>query len=290
MDFTFAQIRQLLEQALTPEDFNDLVFDNFNCLHEKFTGVPLPERRRGLIEYANKHRKIPDLLDCIKQINKTVYDEFQDKLTQSEIPSLSNLKETILDGELIDKLGEILLKEDDFFWQCTKYVYQDFLLYTDTESESLEEIYDLDDLLWQLKDKTDELVILEFVARLVAYISVKYREEYQAILKILKSWTRQNILELKINRSDYENALQRFNSEYRRSYNQAYLMIAIAEKSAYPNFFQISGWLATDAILSNPDLNLIPLEIQKLGVAINGAESQEGLYTIAEGVTKTSKT
>ena len=69
---------------------------------------------------------------------------------------------------------------------------------------------------------------------------------------------------------------------YQRESNQAYLMIAIAEKSAYPNFFHISGWLATDAILSNPDLNLIPLEIQKLGVAIHGAESQEGLYTLED--------
>jgi len=280
INYNLGNIRKLLEEALTDQQFYDLLQDKFPYIYDNFKDRKIPEIRRELVDYASKQRNIQVLLAEIKEKNGTVYDEFQDKLTQPEIPSLSNLKETILDGNFIDKLGEILQNEDEIFWRCTKYVYQDFLLYTDSESEVLEEIDDLEDLLWQLKDKTDELVIIEFITRLIAYIEVKYADEYEAILKSLKNWVRQNIIQLKINKSEYGKALTRFKSDYQRDFNQAYLMIAIAEKAAYPNLFQISGWLATDAILSNPDLDLIPLEIQNLGVTINGAESQEGLYTL----------
>ena len=282
INYNIGNIRKLLEDALTDEQFYDLLQDKFSYIYDNFKDRKIPEIRRELVDYANKQRKIKVLLDEIKEKNETAYEEYCDKLTQPEIPSLSNLKDTILDGELIDELGELLPKEDEQFCQCTQQVYQDFLLHVDTESESLEEIDDLDDLLWQLKDKTDELVIVEFVARLIAYIEVKFANEYEAILKTLNRWTRQNISKLNINKTNYKNALRRFKIEYQKSSCQAYLMIAISEKSAYPNLFQISGWLATDAILRNPDLDLIPLEIQKSGVAINGAESQEGLYTLED--------
>jgi uncharacterized protein YihD (DUF1040 family) len=282
INYNLGNIRKLLEEALTDQQFYDLLQDKFLYIYDNFKDRKIPEIRRELVDYAKKQRKIQVLLDEIKEKNEAAYEEHRDKLIQLEIPSLSNLKDTILDGKLIDELGELLPKGDEIFWQCAQYVYQDFLLFIDTESDSLEEIVNLDELLWQLKDKTDELVILGFVARLIAYIAVKYAGRYEVILSSLKSWTRQNIIQLKINRSDYDRALSRFKRDYQRDFNQAYLMIAIAEKAAYPNLFQISGWLATDAILSNPDLDLIPLEIQNLGVTINGAESQEGLYTLED--------
>ncbi len=281
INYNLGNIRKLLEDALTDQQFFDLLQDKFPYIYNNFKDRRIPEIRRELVDYANKQRMIQVLLDEIKEKNEAVYEEYRDKLTQPDILSLSNLKETILDGKLIDELGDILPKEDELFWQCIQHVYQDFLLYTDTEAD-LEEVDDLDDLLWQLNDKTNELVILEFVARLVAYISVKYKEKYKAILKSLKNWTRQNIPKLNINKSDYDSALQRFSSEFQASSNQAYLMIAIAEKFTYPNFFQISGWLATEAILRDPDRDLIPLEIQKMGVAINGIQTQEGLYTLED--------
>ena len=73
MDYNVAQIRKLIEEALTPDQFNDLVFDHFNDLYENFTGIALPERRRELVNYAFKQRKVQELLNAIEQINETVF-------------------------------------------------------------------------------------------------------------------------------------------------------------------------------------------------------------------------
>ena len=74
-------IRQLIKQALTTEEFNDLVSDNFPEVQAQFAnGQEQSQRIRILIDYAYKHREIDKLLESIKNINSSVYEEYVPKL------------------------------------------------------------------------------------------------------------------------------------------------------------------------------------------------------------------
>jgi esterase/lipase superfamily enzyme len=83
MPYNLAAIRKLIENALTEDEFDNLLFDDFSSIKDETSGQPLPARRRKLIEYANKQRKIPDLLKAIQELNPAVYEEFESEL---EIP------------------------------------------------------------------------------------------------------------------------------------------------------------------------------------------------------------
>ena len=100
INYNLGNIRKLLEDALTDQQFYDLLQDKFLYIYDNFKDRKIPEIRRELVDYANKQRKIQVLLDEIKEKNEAVYEEYLDKLIQLEIPSLSNLKDTILDGKL----------------------------------------------------------------------------------------------------------------------------------------------------------------------------------------------
>ncbi|MDY6784355.1 MAG: alpha/beta hydrolase [Cyanobacteriota bacterium] len=81
MTYNFVTIRQLIRKALTSQDFDDLVFDHFPSVQEQFTsGQTQSYRIRILLDYAKKHREIEKLLKAIKEINPTVYQNFDAKL------------------------------------------------------------------------------------------------------------------------------------------------------------------------------------------------------------------
>jgi hypothetical protein len=84
MSYNLATIRQLIEKGLTKNEFEDLLFDNFRSVSDETDGQELPERRRKLVDYADKHREIPKLLEAIKKCNPTVYQEFDGQLTEPE--------------------------------------------------------------------------------------------------------------------------------------------------------------------------------------------------------------
>ena len=74
-------IRKLINEALTPEEFNDLVSDYFPDVYWQFTnGQNQAQRIRNLIDYADKHREIEQLLEGIKNINPKVYKEYESEL------------------------------------------------------------------------------------------------------------------------------------------------------------------------------------------------------------------
>lgn len=84
MSYNLGTIRQLIEQALTKAEFEDLLFDRFPSVHDETEGLPLPNRRRALIDYAHRQRRIPELLRAIQECNSTVYEEFASKLENPE--------------------------------------------------------------------------------------------------------------------------------------------------------------------------------------------------------------
>lgn len=74
-------IRDLITNALNLEEFNDLVSDNFSEVAGNFTnGQQQAQRVRTLIEYAYKHRQIDKLLESIRTINLSVYEEYAPQL------------------------------------------------------------------------------------------------------------------------------------------------------------------------------------------------------------------
>ncbi len=85
MSYNLAAIRKLIEDGLTTNQFNDLLFDYFPSVENETAGQPLPDRRRKLVEYANKQRKIPELLKAIQEYNPTVYEEFESQLSSTDI-------------------------------------------------------------------------------------------------------------------------------------------------------------------------------------------------------------
>ena len=87
MSYDLKIIRQLIKKALTTEEFNDLVSDDFREVQAQFAnGQEQAQRIRILIDYADKHREIDKLLESIKNINSSVYEEYVPK---SGIPEKS---------------------------------------------------------------------------------------------------------------------------------------------------------------------------------------------------------
>ncbi|MCL2928268.1 MAG: alpha/beta hydrolase [Trichodesmium sp. MAG_R01] len=76
-------IRELLYQGLDEEEFNDLVYNYFPDVYNQFTnGQNKKQRVRILIEYADKHREIEQLLEGIKNINPKVYQEYESEFEE----------------------------------------------------------------------------------------------------------------------------------------------------------------------------------------------------------------
>jgi hypothetical protein len=283
MEYNLGAIRQLIEAALTLEEFNNLVFDDFHCIHEQFAdGQSLPDRIRKLIDYAEKHREIPKLLRLIEEQNCAAFQEFRAR-DEFKTPSLSALKEEVTsDPEWVEELRKISPKEDSQFWKCVKRVYQDFLLQLDDEPELADEPNHLDDLLWQLQDRTEEVVILEFISRLIAYFSVSHKSSYQNVASELRKWLRNNIGQFTVSLDDFNQSLRKFKKEYRQAFGKVYLIVAIKDNQSYKNSFQVYGWLGTDSIIENTDLDLIPLPTQSSEDSANDERVQENSYTLEE--------
>jgi nucleoside phosphorylase len=72
-----AQIRQLVEDALTDDDLSNLCQDEFPKVYNQFTtGQTKSQRIRSLVEYVDRQREVPKLLNAIKKINQNAYNEF----------------------------------------------------------------------------------------------------------------------------------------------------------------------------------------------------------------------
>lgn len=74
MDYNPFQIRQLITNYLTPEEFNDLVYYHFPAVNSQFAdGQTQPARIRFLIEYCKTHQEIAKLLEKIGEINSQAF-------------------------------------------------------------------------------------------------------------------------------------------------------------------------------------------------------------------------
>lgn len=87
-------IRELLTNGIAETEFNDLVYTYFPTVYNQFTsGQNKKQRVRTLIEYADNHRGIEQLLKGIKKINPDVYQEYEAKLGGNPTPPLPVVSE-----------------------------------------------------------------------------------------------------------------------------------------------------------------------------------------------------
>ncbi|MBR8838277.1 MAG: hypothetical protein DSM106950_30825 [Stigonema ocellatum SAG 48.90 = DSM 106950] len=275
MKYNRTEVRKLLE-ALTKQEF-DKSLDDFSNVRQQFTdGQTQYDRFNIVLDYFEKHQgeEFSSFLKAIEECNSSAYDKYSSQLVDSDFSEkFSNLKS---DRKLIDELEKILPKNDELFWKCAKNVYQ-YLLQLEDELE--DEPKDLDELLKELEDRTEQLVILDFIPRLIAYMSINYKQKNgRAIRNDLEKWTKDNLLKFKVNESDFQKALAQFKNEYQSG--TVYLLVEIQKSKSYPNLFTIFGWLATDKRIQAPELGLISLNAKYPDIRLNDTQDQEKHYTI----------
>ena len=105
MKYDLKLIRNLIDKALGPDEFEDLVFYSFRDVYSQFTnGQSQSQRIRILFNYIDKHEKIDDLLNEIQEINPKAFNEFETSRQEQTNLSGSRNKE----DKAINDLGEYL--------------------------------------------------------------------------------------------------------------------------------------------------------------------------------------
>ena len=112
MKYNLRLIRDLINEALTPEEFDDLVFYSFRDVYSQFTnGQNQPLKVRLLFDYIEKYERINDLLNEIKEKNPKAFNEFQSSILDSMTPeekAINNLGE-YLQNQSFEQLKDIYL-------------------------------------------------------------------------------------------------------------------------------------------------------------------------------------
>src|ERR1700733_8899697 len=88
MSYDLKAIRQLLMAAFAEDELKTFCFDNFPEVHNAFTtGQNLTDRVISLIQYANSHDGLADLLKKIETERRLKFDEFKPRLRLTDGPS-----------------------------------------------------------------------------------------------------------------------------------------------------------------------------------------------------------
>ena len=96
MGYEIGDIKSLIRDALSDDDFQNLVQDNYSKIYNAFTtGQNREERIRELVEYIEKQCEIENFLLLVKAVNPHAFKKFENRQTQKrliKILSLINLK------------------------------------------------------------------------------------------------------------------------------------------------------------------------------------------------------
>lgn len=246
MKYNLRLIRDLINEALTPEEFDDLVFYSFRDVYSQFTnGQNQPLKVRLLFDYIEKYERINDLLNEIKEKNPKAFNEFQSSLLDSMTP----------EEKAINNLGEYLQNQS---FEQLKDIY---LSYRPNKANKI--VDNIDDILTQLN-------------RIIP--SQKYRPIIQFVVEI-----KQNYADLNLQRwleewlekygdffgySEFqETATPNFRQSSPDSQNrkllESYLLIELKKKNS--SSLQIQGWFWSSKFIRNiQEKDLIELENYQL--------------------------
>ena len=246
MKYNLRLIRDLINEALTPEEFDDLVFYSFRDVYSQFTnGQNQPLKVRLLFDYIEKYERINDLLNEIKEKNPKAFNEFQSSILDSMTP----------EEKAINNLGEYLQNQS---FEQLKDIY---LSYRPNKANKI--VDNIDDILTQLN-------------RIIP--SQKYRPIIQFVVGI-----KQNYADLNLQRwleewlekygdffgySEFqETATPNFRQSSPDSQNrkllESYLLIELKKKNY--SSLQIQGWFWSSKLIRNiQEKDLIELENYQL--------------------------
>ena len=246
MKYNLRLIRDLINEALTPEEFDDLVFYSFRDVYSQFTnGQNQPLKVRLLFDYIEKYERINDLLNEIKEKNPKAFNEFQSSILDSMTP----------EEKAINNLGEYLQNQS---FEQLKDIY---LSYRPNKANKI--VDNIDDILTQLN-------------RIIP--SQKYRPIIQFVVGI-----KQNYADLNLQRwleewlekygdffgySEFqETATPNFRQSSPDSQNrkllESYLLIELKKKNS--SSLQIQGLFWSSKLIRNiQEKDLIELENYQL--------------------------
>ncbi|MFN6066541.1 MAG: hypothetical protein ACK45T_05085, partial [Pseudanabaena sp.] len=96
MDYQASDIRELVDQALTNEQLNDLLFDDFRVVFNNNDGQSRSTKIRNLVDYADRQDEFPKLLRVIQKLNRKAYDKFVLKIGDADKPEVKTCDVLVL--------------------------------------------------------------------------------------------------------------------------------------------------------------------------------------------------
>ena len=247
MKYNLRLIRDLINEALTPEEFDDLVFYSFRDVYSQFTnGQNQPLKVRLLFDYIEKYERINDLLNEIKEKNPKAFNEFQSSLLDSMTP----------EEKAINNLGEYLQNQS---FEQLKDIYLSY------RPDKANEIVDnIDDILTQLNriapSPKKYRLIIPFV------VGIKQRFADSNLQRWLEEWLEKygDIFEYsEFKRTQTENPSGSSPHSQNDNSLESYLLIELKKKNS--SSLQIQGWFWSSKLIRNiQEKDLIELENYQL--------------------------
>ena len=113
MEYQAADIKELVEKALTNEQLKDLLFKNFPSEYHQTDSQVRGDKIRSLVDYAGRQEEFPKLLENVQKLNPPVYQEFAARFLDSDwkISVLRKKRDDLLRNISIDKSMEDINQE-----------------------------------------------------------------------------------------------------------------------------------------------------------------------------------
>ncbi|MCL2934764.1 MAG: hypothetical protein MGG11_21705 [Trichodesmium sp. MAG_R03] len=249
-------IRKLIQKALLPEDFNDLVFDNFPEVYRQFiSGQGQPLRVRLLADYVYKYERIDDLLNEIQEINPEAFNEFEtSRQEQTNLLDSRNKEE-----KAINDLGEYL---QNLSFKKLKDIY---LLYRPDKANEI--VKNIDDILTQLNriiPPKKYRLIIPFI------VGIKQKSADLNLQKLLDKWLEEYgdfFGYFEFQRTKTENPSGSSSHSQNDNSLESYLLIELKKKNS--SSLQIQGWFWSNKLIRNiQEKDLIELEDYQLSETV----------------------
>lgn len=108
MEYQAADIKELVEKALTNEQLKDLLFKDFPSEYHQTDGQVRGDKIRSLVDYAGRQEEFTKLLENVQKLNPPVYQEFAARFLDSDwkISVLRKKRDDLLRNISIDKSME----------------------------------------------------------------------------------------------------------------------------------------------------------------------------------------
>ena len=238
MKYDLKLIRNLIDEALGPDEFEDLVFYSFRDVYSHFiNGQSKKQRFRIFFNYIDKYEKIDDLLNEIQEINPKAFNEFETSRQEQTNLSGSRNKE----HKAINDLGEYL--QNQSFEKLEK-------IYLSCRPEMADKtVKNIDDILTQL----NRIVPLKKYRLIIPFVvGIQQQVSDSNLQKTLDKW-----LEEYGNFFGYSEFKETATPNFRQSSPdtqnpkllESYLLIELKKKNY--SSLQIQSWFWSSQLIRN---------------------------------------